>query len=116
MPTQDDALPARPDRVEDALARIKALQTALMASSGLPAPRDGQAEHLLARMEQLVDHMVSLAPDYEHLGRDVLSTLQARFPELWPLVDRELLWFFGGDCLHFLTDEEIRAYQERDDD
>jgi hypothetical protein len=26
-----------------------------------------------------------------------------------------LLWFFGGDCLHYLDDEEIAAYQARDE-
>ena len=24
---------------------------------------------------------------------------------------RDLLWFFGGDCLHFMPDDEIEMYQ-----
>lgn len=24
---------------------------------------------------------------------------------------RDLLWFFGGDCLHFMPDEELSLYQ-----
>jgi len=26
-----------------------------------------------------------------------------------------LLWFFGGDCLHFMPDEEIELYQTLDE-
>lgn len=105
----------RPDRLEDALGRVRALQRALLSASGLPKPRDEEAERLLARMERLADALATLDPDYEHLGREVITGLQQRFPELWPLVDRELLWFFGGDCLHYLDDEEIAAYQARDE-
>jgi hypothetical protein len=25
------------------------------------------------------------------------------------------LWFFGGDCLHFMPDEEIQLYQQLDE-
>jgi len=28
---------------------------------------------------------------------------------------RDLLWFFGGDCLHFMPDEEIAFYQALDE-
>ena len=32
-----------------------------------------------------------------------------------PLLPRDLLWFFGGDCLHYMPDEEIRIFQELDE-
>ncbi|MFP3526579.1 PA2817 family protein, partial [Pantoea sp. SIMBA_072] len=28
------------------------------------------------------------------------------------LVPRDLLWFFGGDCLHFMPDSELDLYQQ----
>jgi hypothetical protein len=32
-----------------------------------------------------------------------------------PILPRDLLWFFGGDCLHYMPDEEIRIFQELDE-
>lgn len=28
---------------------------------------------------------------------------------------RDLLWFFGGSCLHFMPDQEIDFYQQLDE-
>jgi hypothetical protein len=36
-------------------------------------------------------------------------------PELAPAIHRDLLWFFGGECLHFMPDEEIERFQRLDD-
>jgi hypothetical protein len=33
-----------------------------------------------------------------------------RYPQIAHLVPRDLLWYFGGDCLHFMPDEEIDLY------
>ena len=38
-----------------------------------------------------------------------------RYPQIAHLVPRDLLWFFGGDCLHFMPDEEIALYQALDE-
>jgi hypothetical protein len=29
-----------------------------------------------------------------------------------PLLNRDLLWFFGGNCLHYMPDDEISFYQQ----
>lgn len=44
-----------------------------------------------------------------------LSQTMTAAPQLAPVIDRELLWFFGGDCLHFLTDEEIVHFQSENE-
>lgn len=44
-----------------------------------------------------------------------LSNLMMFQPQLAPAVDRELLWILGGDCLHYLTDDEINRFQHDDD-
>ncbi len=36
-------------------------------------------------------------------------------PQLTPIVPRSLLWFLGGDCLHFLGDDEIAYFQSLED-
>ena len=40
-----------------------------------------------------------------------MSQVILRYPQIAHLVPRDLLWFFGGDCLHFMPDEELDLYQ-----
>ncbi len=103
-----------PDRVAWALEACRMLQRQCLQA--VPAEgRTEEFEQLLAAFERLLDLMASLSPEYEHQGRVVLTRIQSQLPELWPHVDRRLLWFFGGDCLHFLSDEEIDAFQAAED-
>jgi len=53
----------------------------------------------------------------EHLiqGQYLLCRIVAAYPHLMPLLPRDLLWFFGGDCLHYMTDEEIEHFQQLDE-
>lgn len=103
-----------PPRVQRALAALRPLHHSCLQRIRAVGP-DEDSQRLLAAFERLLEQLQQLAPDYEQQGRNVLLRLQNQWPELWGEVDRELLWFFGGDCLHFLGDEEIRAFQERDD-
>ena len=48
-------------------------------------------------------------------GQQLFCRIVAAYPHLMPLVPRDLLWFFGGDCLHYMPDEEIRVFQELDE-
>ncbi len=48
-------------------------------------------------------------------GQDWLSRLFRNFPNLAPHLGREVLWFFGGDALHFMPDEEIEKFQKLED-
>ncbi len=53
----------------------------------------------------------------EHLiqGQQLLCRIVAGYPHLMPILPRDLLWFFGGDCLHYMPDEEIRVFQQLDE-
>ena len=51
----------------------------------------------------------------QYLGQDIISQVFHRYPQIAHLVPRDLLWFFGGDCLHFMPDEEIALYQRLDE-
>ncbi|WP_341936538.1 PA2817 family protein [Marinimicrobium sp. C2-29] len=53
--------------------------------------------------------------DFLHQGQQLLSRVIAAYAHLVPLLHRDLLWFFGGDCLHYMPDEEIAKYQELDE-
>lgn len=48
-------------------------------------------------------------------GQALLCKLVATYHHLMPLLPRDLLWFFGGDCLHYMPDEEISLYQQLDE-
>ncbi len=44
-------------------------------------------------------------------GPALISTLFTHAPEFAPLFPRDLLWFIGGDCLHYMPDEEMQTFQ-----
>ena len=48
-------------------------------------------------------------------GQQLFCRIVAGYPHLMPLVPRDLLWFFGGDCLHYMPDEEISVFQQLDE-
>ncbi|MCV6625069.1 MAG: dehydrogenase [Cellvibrionaceae bacterium] len=48
-------------------------------------------------------------------GQWLISHAVANYPEITPQIPRDLFWFFGGDCLHYMPDEEISRFQALDD-
>jgi hypothetical protein len=81
---------------------------------------DQQTAHLPADdpLRELVAGFRSLAASTGSLhgeGTALVSRLFTTYPELAPLLPRQLLWFFGGDCLHYLPDEEISMFQQLED-
>lgn len=48
-------------------------------------------------------------------GQLAMCRVVGTYPHLMPLLYRDLLWFFGGDCLHFMPDEEIAIFQQLDE-
>jgi hypothetical protein len=48
-------------------------------------------------------------------GQWLIERVVSSYNQLMPLLPRDLLWFFGGDCLHFMPDDEIRFYQQLDE-
>jgi hypothetical protein len=45
-------------------------------------------------------------------GQALLCQIIAHFPDITPMMHRDLLWYFGGDCLHYLSDTELEQYQQ----
>lgn len=48
-------------------------------------------------------------------GQWILCRIVADYPHLMPSVPRDLFWYFGGDCMHYMSDEEIRFFQSVDE-
>jgi len=48
-------------------------------------------------------------------GQVLMCRVVGAYSHLMPLLYRDLLWFFGGDCLHFMPDDEIAIFQRLDE-
>jgi hypothetical protein len=71
-------------------------------------------ELLLARFATVMARITATGDrdDYLGEGQDLITLLISHYPQLTPAIHRDLMWFFGGDCLHFLSEEELGHYQE----
>lgn len=48
-------------------------------------------------------------------GQWLIDKIVLSYEHLLMYLSRDLLWFFGGNCLHYMSDEEIRFYQQLDE-
>ena len=70
-------------------------------------------QEFLAALAQLQQQPQEL--DFLEQGQALMCKIVGSYPHLMPLLYRDLLWFFGGDCLHFMPDEEIAVFQRLDE-
>ena len=71
-------------------------------------PEDHPLRELAGRFADLNDSSAEL---YER-GPALVARLFDTYPEFAPTFPRQLLWFLGGDCLHYMADEEIEQHQQ----
>tara|TARA_R110001606_G_scaffold234640_1_gene382352 strand:- start:705 stop:1112 length:408 start_codon:yes stop_codon:yes gene_type:complete len=69
----------------------------------------------LEKWDDLIKNIQENTHDYTFDAQEVLSRFIRCYANLVLLIKRELLWFVGGECLHFLGDEEIALYQQLED-
>ncbi|NLQ16278.1 hypothetical protein HGG82_01405 [Marinomonas sp. M1K-6] len=69
----------------------------------------------LTKWDELTSNIQKNTHDYTFDAQEILSRFIRCYANLVPLIKRELLWFVGGECLHFLGDEEIALYQQLED-
>jgi len=69
-------------------------------------------EHPLAVLAAEFRDLAGRGGDLYLDGPPLVSRLFTGFPEFAPTFPRELLWFFGGECLHYMPDDEIATYQQ----
>ena len=70
---------------------------------------------ILQQFESLIDQLTEHRDSAYDTGQDLLAQIGTHQPQLMPAIDRALFWFFGGECLHYLTDEEISRFQHLDE-
>ena len=70
---------------------------------------------ILQQFRDVIDQLTEHRDSAYDAGQDLFSKIGTHHPQLMPAVDRALLWFFGGECMHFLSDEEITRFQHLDE-
>ncbi|MAD46673.1 MAG: hypothetical protein CMI02_16000 [Oceanospirillaceae bacterium] len=73
------------------------------------------SDEILHQLDQVIDLLREHSGSGYQQGHDWVVQIFIHLPQLNPVIDRDILWFFGGDCLHFLTDEEISLFQQLDE-
>ena len=100
--------------VEQHLQLLAHLRTILVAVADAEVVPENHHALFLERFDEMVLDLRESTEDL-YVGQDIMSRVFQRYPQIAHLVPRDLLWFFGGDCLHFMPDEEIEKYQELED-
>ena len=89
----------------------------LLARANTLAAASGTLEESQQQILQLLERLSRATPDESFYsdGQACVCKIIAAWPQLTPAVPRDLLWFFGGDCLQFMPDDEIARYQKLDE-
>ncbi|NQZ32107.1 MAG: dehydrogenase [Oceanospirillaceae bacterium] len=74
-----------------------------------------QQQEFLDEYAALIELCQNQTVGYVEKGQSFCASWIRGYPDLAPLLPRDLLWFFGGDCLHFMPDEEIVVFQRLDE-
>jgi len=74
-------------------------------------PDDHPLRELAGAFEDLAASSADLYTD----GPPLVARLFDTHTEFAPTFPRQLLWFFGGDCLHYMADDEIAQCQQLDE-
>lgn len=88
------------------LQYLRQVLQAVAEAEQIPEEHQG----FLERYDELVNN-VQQGDEDRYLGQELISQVFQRYPQIAHQVPRDLLWFFGGECLHFMPDEEIDGYQ-----
>ncbi|WP_439133684.1 PA2817 family protein [Pseudomaricurvus sp.] len=92
---------------------LQALQQA--AAQAMPVNELSEEDQTLLSQLDLLANSKAFDETFIATGQQALCRIVAAYPNLAPQVSRDLFWLFGGDCLHYMPDEEISLYQQLDE-
>lgn len=95
------------DHTLNLLTHLRGILVALGEAEQVP---EESHELFIERYDELMTLLPQEPIESQYLGQDLLCQVIQRYPQIAHLVPRDLLWYFGGDCLHFMPDEEIDLY------
>ncbi|HGM5579513.1 TPA: PA2817 family protein [Pseudomonas putida] len=93
------------------LQLLQHLRTILVALGDAEQVPEESHALFLERFDELLTLLPQNPLESQYLGQDLICQVITRYPQIAHLVPRDLLWFFGGDCLHYMPDEELEVYQ-----
>ncbi|AQW67880.1 dehydrogenase [Pseudomonas putida] len=93
------------------LQLLNHLRTILVALGEAEQVPEESHALFLERFDELLTLLPQNPLKSQYLGQDLICQVIQRYPQIAHLVPRDLLWFFGGDCLHFMPDDELDLYQ-----
>lgn len=96
--------------VEQPILLLKHLREILNAVGTAEQVEDDSHQLFLERFDELIQQLPASIEAIAQ-GQEIMSQVFHRYPQIAHLVPRDLLWYFGGDCLHFMPDEEIEMFQ-----
>lgn len=76
---------------------------------------ESDEEQLLKAFTQALEFGQQESEEFMDAGQQLLTRIVRSYPEHVPLLPRDLFWFFGGECLHFMPDDEIATFQQLDE-
>ncbi|MFS0827917.1 PA2817 family protein [Pseudomonas phoenicis] len=94
------------------LQLLNHLRTILVALGEAEQVPEESHALFLERFDELLTLLPQDPLESQYLGQDLICQVIQRYPQVAHLVPRDLLWFFGGDCLHFMPDDELDLYQQ----
>lgn len=103
-------------RIQFIISRLQILQQRIQEHDPFDRPELAEEEQdFINKWEELMTAGNQALPDFLFDAQELLSRFIRCYPNLVPLMHRELLYFIGGECLHFLGDEELAYYQQIDE-
>lgn len=91
------------------VAQFRRLATQLKSASETPGSEN------LALLAEQFEELASQPTALLDQGAALLHRLMTAAPGLAALVPRDLLWYLGGECLHFMPDDEIERFSDLDE-
>ncbi|MFV8817200.1 PA2817 family protein [Haliea sp. E17] len=68
-------------------------------------------------LRELAQAFDELSPEYVYSeAPGLVDRFFTTYPDFAPTFPRELLWFLGGECLHYMPDDEIQLFQRLDEE
>jgi len=97
--------------VADHLVLLDHLRSILVAVGEAEQVPEESHALFLERFDELLASLPIDPIESQYLGQDILTQVITRYPQIAHLVPRDLLWYFGGACFNFLSDEELDMYE-----
>ncbi len=97
------------------LKLIRALNAAVGKNPPFNQPDAPEEDREFVASLARLSEATALTEEFSHEGQQLICKAVSTYPHITIMIPRDLFWFFGGDCLHFMPDDEIDKYQVLDE-